>query len=107
MYWLLFSMGAALLAAIFASVYWQQVASEVAGWLRSRGLAKTALMDAWVWIDYHMTKVRSRIFIKDHQGQAIQISVKTLSPEQVDDPEVRALLDRQGSVYRNIMPIVQ
>jgi hypothetical protein len=107
MYWLLFALGAALFTAGFVGVYWQQVANEIASWLRSRGLEKNSLMDAWVQLDRQMTKIRSRVFVKNRRGEVIQVSVKTLSLEQVDDPEVRALLARQSTVHRNVMPLVQ
>jgi hypothetical protein len=98
-----------LLAGLFVAgtvatvAFWPTVVNRVADWLRRHDLDRSALMSATVLLDRVAVGVRRRIRVRTHTLGFQNVADETLSPDQIDDPQVRALLERRSQVQYDIM----
>jgi hypothetical protein len=95
--------------AYLISKFWKDIREKVAGWLRNRGLQKSALMDAWIVLDNLVTTVRCTIFVKTQTTVTQKVSETTYSRDEIrqKDPDVYAELQKRGNLETNIMDLFQ
>lgn len=95
--------------AYLISKFWKDIREKVAAWLRSRGLQKSVLMDAWVVLDNLVTTVRCTIFVKTQTTGSQKVSETTYSRDEIrqKDPDVYAELQKRGNLETNIMDLFQ
>lgn len=98
--------GATAVAVYLAGKFWDDISDRVAAWLRARGLAASALMDAWIQLDLSVRTVRTRIYGKQSNDIPTLITETTFNMSEIDDPDVLAELERRGCATRNIMSLV-
>ncbi|GAA0466026.1 hypothetical protein Ade02nite_47140 [Paractinoplanes deccanensis] len=100
--WLVIA-GVALLAGAAVSLT-QDVQKSVAAWLRSHGLARSALMDAWVVLANTASGIRGRLRLTTRQyGTQVVVLERTYRLDQIDDPQVRALLRAGSHAEMNVL----
>ena len=93
---------AAALGAGVAITFWDAIRETVAGWLRRRDLEKSALMGAVVLLDRVAVGVRRRIRVRTARKVEI-ISEQNLTLDQIDDPDLRALVQQHGQLEVDIL----
>jgi hypothetical protein len=96
----------AVAVAVTAIVFWDSIRDLLAGWLRSKGLEKTVLMDALIRLDTVMGKVRCQLFATTTNTGTAKIEETTFTMDQIDDPQLREELIRRGLVERNVLHLV-
>jgi hypothetical protein len=100
--WLLIAVGAVLAGAATASLS-SDVRQSVAAWLRTRGLARTALMDAWLVLDRSAGAIRAALRLTTTYGTQELVLDRRYQWDQIDDPEVRTLLRRRRHVELHVL----
>jgi hypothetical protein len=93
---------AAVIGAGAVVTFWDSVRNLITGWLRQRGLEKSALMEAVIQFDRLAVAIRRRVKVKTRSGVEI-ISEERLSIEQIDDPHLRTLVALHGQVDVDIL----
>lgn len=101
--WLLIVLGAALAGAATVSLS-SDLRQSVAAWLRAHGLARSALMDAWVVLDRTAAGIRAVLRLTTPAyGTQLMVLDRRYEFDQIDDPDVRALLHRRRHVELNVL----
>jgi hypothetical protein len=95
--WIVAGIVAAALGIGAAVTFWDSVRTTVMAWLRARDLDKGALLQAVVMLDRIAVGIRRRVMVRTAAVAEI-VSEETLTPDQIDDPTVRALLDQHRQV---------
>ncbi|MFC4055079.1 hypothetical protein ACFOY4_35780 [Actinomadura syzygii] len=88
---------AAALGAGAAVAFWDTVRTEVMNWLRARNLDKGALLEAVIVLDRVAVGIRRRVVVRT-AAVPETVSEETLTLDQIDDPQVRALLEQHDQV---------
>jgi hypothetical protein len=100
--WLVIAAVAAL-AGVVVSLS-NDVRQSVAAWLRAHHLAETALMDAWILLDATASGVRVRLRLTTRRYGTQEIVLdRVYRPDQIDDPQVRALLQQRSHAKIRIL----
>jgi len=93
-------------AAVTALVFWDDIRDRLAGWLRQKGLHKSALMDALVRLDDIAGRVRCRLFATARRTGTVRIDETVYDVNQIDDPEVLAELRKRGHAQRSVLHLI-
>jgi hypothetical protein len=93
---------AAVIGAGAAVTFWDSVRTAITGWLHRHNLEKSALMEAVIRFDRVAVGIRRRIRVKTACGVEV-ISEEQLSIDEIDDPELRALLSRHSEVDVDVL----
>jgi hypothetical protein len=93
---------AAVVGAGAAVTFWDSIRTVITGWLHRHGLDRSALMEAVIRFDKLAVKVRRRITVRTSRGVEI-ISEEQLSIDQIDDPQLRALVQQHSQVDVDIL----
>ncbi|WP_329179202.1 hypothetical protein [Streptomyces sp. NBC_01477] len=93
---------AALAGAAAVVTFWGAVKDAVGAWLRERGLAKSALMSAVVVLDKLAVGVRRRVRLRTAQGLCVILD-QELGIEDIDDPRIRAMAEKQQHTEIDIL----
>jgi hypothetical protein len=93
---------AAALGVGVAITFWDSIRTAITGWLRRHGLEQSALMEAVIQFDRLAVGVRRRIKVRTYRGTEI-ISEERLAIDQIDDPNLRALLRQHSEVNVDIL----
>lgn len=104
MFWWL---AASVAAALLAGAFWDDIREGVAAGLRDFGLNRSVLMDAWIQLDRLVGHVRSRVFVKTKKGKVIEISERTFSLDEIDDPEIRRVLRNSRHYKKNVLELIE
>jgi hypothetical protein len=84
----------------------KDIQRRVARWLRQNGLAKSALMDAVVFLDMVGSAIRARVKVTTRSQHTELLTMeKTYSMDQIPDPQVRAALEQRGHAEQNVMTL--
>ncbi|RKS74315.1 hypothetical protein BZB76_2826 [Actinomadura pelletieri DSM 43383] len=102
MIWIVAGLVAAALGAGAVITFWDTVRTTVENWLNAHSLNKGALQRAVIVLDKGAVRVRRRIVVQTSYAPQI-ISEESLSLDQIDVPEVRALLERHDQVEIDIL----
>ena len=95
---------AALVGAGAATVvFWTTIKDVLSRWLRERNLQESALMSAVVILDRLAVGIRRQLRVHTHAYGVQIISEEQLSIDQIDDPEVRAQVERRPHVELDIL----
>ena len=93
---------AAALGAGVAITFWDSIRTAVTGWLHQHDLEKSALMEAVIQFDRLAVGVRRRIKVRTYRGTEI-ISEEHLAIDQIDDPNLRALVQQHSQVDVDVL----
>lgn len=107
MIWFLVAAVVAAAGAALTVSLWHDISDRVASWLRERGLEKSSLMDAWLRLDKKISGVRAtlRLVTRQHGVQEVVLE-RPYRLDQIDDPEVRALLTSRSTAQVNVLELV-
>lgn len=94
-------LGAALGGAAVVT-FWNSVREAVTGWLQRNNLTKSALTEAVIVLDKLAVGIRRRIIVQTAQRREV-VREEELSLDQIDDPQVRAEIQKRSHVQLDIM----
>lgn len=105
--WYLVAAAVSAVGAALAISLWHDISDRIASWLRDQGLEKSSLMDAWVLLDNHISGVRAKLRLVTAQHGIHEVVLeRTYRLDQIDDPEVRALLAARSMAQVNVLDLV-
>lgn len=100
--------GGAAVATVATVAFWDRIREAVTSWLHRNSLARSVLMDAWVWLDRMISGVRARIFVKRrHHERAACVEEMSLPMSEIDDEDVLYELRRRGRVRVEALHLVR
>jgi hypothetical protein len=105
-YWVLISAVLAALTGYCVFKFWNGIRDRVKSWLGSLGLGKTLVTKALVQVDRVATMVRARLLVEARTPQKVHDNTEYLTLEEVDDPEVHAVVARGDLYQRDIMSLI-
>jgi hypothetical protein len=107
MIWYLVAAAVAAVGAALTVSLWHDISDRVASWLRDQGLEKSSLMDAWVLLDKTVSGVRAKLRLVTRQHGSHEVVLeRTYRLDQIDDPDVRALLASRSMAQFNVLDLV-
>ncbi|GGM45683.1 hypothetical protein ACFFX1_22320 [Dactylosporangium sucinum] len=108
MIWLVWAVVAAVVgtAAVVVVTSWPEVAELLQRWLRRNNLTKSSLATAVVVLDRLAVGVRRVVRVTTHAGVTRKVSTEEIDIDDIDDPELRATLQRTGHAEGDVLRLV-
>ncbi|GAA1777547.1 hypothetical protein [Luedemannella helvata] len=106
MIWLVVAAIAAAVGAGAVVAFWPTIVNKLQAWLRENNLTKSALAEAVVRLDRMAGHVRRILRVRTRAYGVQKISEEQLSLDDIDDPQLRAELERTGNAERDVLHLL-
>jgi len=107
MIWVVWAViAAAVGAAVVGVTFWPEIAERLRQWLRRNNLTKSQLASAVLVLDRWATKVRRTLRVTTQARINHDISIEEIDINSIDDPELRALLERTGHAEVDVLGLL-
>jgi len=83
--------------------HWPEILDRVTQWLNGRGENLQHLRKSLLRLDRLLTTVRGRLIVQSSTSSETVIEEETLELAEIDDPDVRAALDRAGYLELDLL----